>query len=269
MTVPEKPKDTIDFGLCVAASFGKINTTVMVEWFELHKILGIKEFNIYNVSMHSSMQKVLQHYVSEGVLNLHHMPPIIPNDDALTAYMNSLPSLNHCLYTNMYRYKYLVIVDFDEFIIPKGKHVFNYTDLMKRLHTNNKQDDWSSFTFRNEFFFYEYPPDTNQPEHLPVMRQRTRHSTTPKSYQKSISNPLNCMIESNHACEKGFEGTNKIGAPPEVATNHHYRNCDFPPVFVNGKCVYLKEAIPDDSVLKYKTELNKRVKSTLDAVGYI
>ena len=270
VTFPQKPEHTVDFGICVAPSFGKIHTEVMVEWFELHKILGVQEFNIYNVSMDDSIVPVLQYYISSGDLILHNISPIIPTTDDLTAYMNSLPVLNHCLFTNMYRYEHVVIVDFDEFITPKGKQTKTYTELISVI--NQKYDfpkTWTSLTFHNEFFFYDYPLDSNQPYYLPVLQRRLRYNTsTISQYPKSMLNPRNCMTAGNHNCMSAFPDTkDNIIIAAEIATNHHYRRCDFPPVYINGTCVYLKSAIPDDTMLKYKVTLDEKVKGVLEKLG--
>ena len=269
VTVPHKPEHTIDFGVCVAASYGKVDTAIMVEWFELHKILGIKEFNIYNVSMSESMKDVLQYYTSTGDLTLHHMSPIIPKNDDLTAYMNSLPTLNHCFFSNMYRYKHVVIVDFDEFITPKEDRDINYSvlvDTIKQLYhsTNN----WTSLVFYNEFFLYDYPPDKDYPKYLPVLQQRLHYATSPAyKYSKSISNPQTCLIVSNHQCVKAFPNV-----PPwtvvsaKIATSHHYRECDF---LQNGKLLDLNAAIPDDTMLRYKVKLENIVQPILKKLHHL
>ena len=177
VTVPQKSKHTIDFDVCVAASFGHVDIATVVQWFELHKMLGIKEFNIYNVSLSSSMQEVLQYYTSTGDLTLHHMSPIIPKSDDWTAYMNSLPTLNHCFFTNMYRYEHVMIIDLDEFITPKGSEDINYTVLVQNIKQKYKlTKKWATIVFANEYFFYNYPPDKTQPNYLPFSQTKTPES---------------------------------------------------------------------------------------------
>ena len=267
VTVPVKPEHTIDFGVCVAASFGNVDTAVMVQWFELHKILGVKEFNIYNVSMSASMNDVLQYYISTGDLILRHMSPIIPTDDDWTAYMNSLPTLNHCFFTNMYRYEHVVIVDFDEFITPKGERTLNYPELLTNI---KKKHSWTCFTFNNELFFYDYPPDKAQPDYLTVLQQRLRNTTSLQNKgSKSISNPQNCMIAGNHQCVKRFPHVKYYTLiKPEIASNHHYRKCNYSPVYKNGKCLFLETSVIDDTMLKYKRKLGQMAKPILEKLGY-
>ena len=268
VTVPQKSNHTIDFGVCVAASYGHVDIATVVQWFELHKMLGVKEFNIYNVSVSSSMKEVLQYYTSTGDLTLHHMSPIIPKSDDWTTYMNSLPTLNHCFFTNMYRYEHVIIVDLDEFITPKGSENINYTILVHNIKQKYKLGKkWTTVVFANEYFFYDYSPDKTQPNYLPFLRQRLRKATTPFFKRvKSMSNPRMCMFVGNHECVKRFPGTKvHTVVAPEIATNHHYRHCYFPP---NGTCSTLKPSILDDAMLKYGLQLDRRVRPILEDLHY-
>ena len=270
VTVPLKPKQTIDFGVCVAGSYGKLDTAVMVEWFELNKILGVKEFNIYNVSLSESMNDILQYYTSTGDLILHHMSPMIPKDDDWTAYMNSLPTLNHCFFTNMYRYEHVLVIDFDEVIIPKAGKNVTYTVLVQEIKEKyNVQKNWTTLTFYNEYFFYEHPPDMNQPSYLPALRHRLRNTTSPlHSHPKSMSNPQNCLFVGNHQCVRAFPNTTSYTfVEPEIATNHHYRLCNFPP---NRTCspFDLTQTVADDAILAYKVKLDQNVIPVLKKLQY-
>ena len=245
-----------------------MDIATVVQWFELHKMLGVKEFNIYNVSVSSSMKDVFRYYTSTGDLILHHMPPIIPKDDPLTVYMNSLPTLNHCFLTNMYRYEHVMVVDLDEFITPKGSEDMNYTVLVKNMKQKYKlTKSWTTIVFANEYFFYDYDPDKTQPNYLPFLRQRLRKATTPFfKHVKSMSNPRTCMLVGNHQCVKRFPHTiDHTAVAPEIATNHHYRYCNFPSI---GKCSPLKPPIPDNTMLKYGVKLDKIVQPILEELHY-
>ena len=63
---PEKPSVFAhEFGVCVSSSFGTLrnnNVTWMTEWFEFHKLLGVTEIHIYNVTLRAEpqMQRLLE-----------------------------------------------------------------------------------------------------------------------------------------------------------------------------------------------------------------
>ena len=271
--VPEKPPQINDFGICVGPSFGIIDPVKLVEWFELHKILGIKEFNIYNVSLSTNMNQVFRYYTSTKELVLNHMSPVIPNSGYVGAHLNTMPVLNHCLLKNMYRYQYIVVVDFDEYITPKSANIHNYTQLMSMLDQKYNHKPWKAYTFYNQYFFLDYPPDKSQPDYLQVLQQRIRFNTSEYLYSpKSFINPTNCMLVQPHYCAKSLpnvKGFIRTVIPETVATNHHYRRCSFSKTVKHyGKCPeYVKKEIHDDTMLRYEQELKRNVKTALAAMG--
>ena len=270
VTVPEKPTTPLDFGVCVGPSFGHLDEAKIVEWFELYKIFGVKEFNIYNVSLDAGLKRVFSHYISNEELIVNEMPSIIPVYNLDTAHLNTLPADNHCLFTNMYRYKHIVVVDFDEYITPKQNNT--YSQLVDILDKKHKDKVWSSYTFFNQYFFNGYPSDNSQPEYLTVLQKRIRYKTsefmlTPKSF----INPHNCMLFMPHHCFKPYPGIPPItSVPADLATNQHYRACGYPTFSKHyGKCEeHLKTRIPDDTMLRYKSELEAKVKQVLATIGY-
>ena len=271
VTVPQKPSKTIDFGICVGPSFGRLDEAKLVEWFELNKILGVKEFNIYNVSLDANIKSVFTYYISKKELILNEMPSIIPRYDHIAAHLNTLPVDNHCLFTNMYRYKQIVVVDFDEFITPKQN--ITYSQLIDKLNAKHKNKDWSSYMFFNQYFFNGYPSDTSQPEYSTVLRKRIRYHTSDYMYSpKSFINPQNCKLFMPHYCFESFLGGNNLitSVPADLAANHHYRECHYPSSSqYRGKCEeHLKTRVPDDTMLRYKGVLEAKVKQVLAHIGY-
>jgi len=67
----------IEFGVCVAISFGHIPTPAFVEWMELTWMLGVREFNVYDAGM-VNMSDVFDLYIRRGWLIVHPMPPPVP-----------------------------------------------------------------------------------------------------------------------------------------------------------------------------------------------
>jgi Glycosyltransferase family 92 len=80
--------------------------------------------------------------------------------------VSSPASLNDCLLRNMYRYRYVVVIDFDEVIIPRSYE--NYStmlDEIERLSEGNQKPgngknrsslQHHTYTFRNAYFFRQY-----------------------------------------------------------------------------------------------------------------
>ena len=73
-------------GVCVAVSFGSLPVSELVEWFELNRMLGIDEFNVYNATLTSQFDPVFDYYSHRvGVLNVHQMvPPVVDKSTGVT-----------------------------------------------------------------------------------------------------------------------------------------------------------------------------------------
>ena len=59
--------------------------------------------------------------------------------------------MNHCLYTNMYEYKFVLGLDVDEVLFPVQDNTWQ--QLLKRA---NMTDDTPSLSVRNVYFFKDW-----------------------------------------------------------------------------------------------------------------
>jgi Glycosyltransferase family 92 len=71
---PIRSEPEHEFGVCVAIAFGHVPLAEFVEWIELHRMLGVTEFNIYDAGM-VNMSTVFDYYAKLGLLKVHSMPP--------------------------------------------------------------------------------------------------------------------------------------------------------------------------------------------------
>jgi len=82
-------------------------------------------------------------------------------------------SLNDCVMRNVYRYRYAVVIDFDEVIVPRFHD--DYTQMV--AHINRKfrlKDRPYTYTFLNTYFFLSFQQDTQQPSYMRSFRFRRR-----------------------------------------------------------------------------------------------
>lgn len=116
------------FGVCVKAlDFPDQDLSLrLIEWIELLKLVGVTRIHMYNYAVHPNIQKVLDFYYKEGVINVGMLtlPNSFPNDPKLRhiyllknilrkRHIEILP-YNDCLYRNFHRYKYIALLDVDE-----------------------------------------------------------------------------------------------------------------------------------------------------------
>ena len=69
----------------MVVAFGSIPVAMFVEWMELNRLLGITEFNVYDVNM-MNMSKVFDYYTEDGLLLVHQFSPAV---DSTSRWMGS------------------------------------------------------------------------------------------------------------------------------------------------------------------------------------
>ena len=251
-----------EFGICVAIAFGSVDTAEFVEWMEFHRLLGVTEFNIYDGDISGDMDEVFQYYTRLGWLRVHKMPPAVDEISYGAVKLSSPASLNDCMLRNVYRYRYMIVIDFDEFIVPKVK--LNYHDLLEEINKENKlSEPWMSYTFRNTYFLKDFEIDTAQPENAHTLRFRHRARPSRAFYAaKSFIDPRRCFSVFNHYCYIRFPKSDKkfsIDVRPDLAACHHYRKCN-----IKDCDTLKKEDTLDDIMLSYKDKLVTRINTALD-----
>ena len=265
--VPEVPEQQIEFGSCIVNSYGHIDFGVTAEWFELMKLFGVSEFNICNSSMKPGMGNILRHYKDENLLQVWHWPPPVPSSGWLGSLLGDIEGLTDCMLRNMYKYKYIIITDFDEFIVPRMHK--NYSSMLQYInHQYHLTEPFKSYSFRNVYYFQDDKVDESQPKYLTTMKLQRR--LNPSGYlfkQKSIINPLHCISVFSHYCKVDFPNSEgfTIDVPTDIAMSHHYRKCSYEP----EECDYfLKMSFKDDFMLRFKSQIVGSVEQVLQKAGY-
>ena len=261
----------IEFGLCVVNGHGPFTPQEMVEWFEFYRLMGVKEFNLYNTS-YRGVDDVLDYYVRNNILVLDQIPHPLGPDDGLLEYSVKkirnlrITCLNDCMLRNMHRYRYLVVVDHDEFIVPRG-NITNFHDLIKEsLAAIDAKEEVMSIGFQNTYFFKSFPPDLYKPQHMKTLRFRHRTKPlAPYTSSKSILKPDFCFNIMNHYCNQFlpfYSGKVSYFCPSRLAMSHHYRFCG--KFMRTPSCSRLHgERIADDVMLKFEQPFVTNVENIL------
>ena len=267
--IPMKSTKQHDFGVCVAVSYGEIIVSEFVEWIELMRLFGVTEFNIYNGSLSDGINMAFSYYIEQGVLNVLSLPPAVHDWSRKSVKLSNDVSLNDCMMRNMYRYRYMIVVDLDEIIVPRLHE--NYSSMLRAIDVmEGHSSPWRSYSFRNALFYKHFRQDTSQPWYLRTMRYQNR--IKPSGFlnaPKSFIDPRTCLSVFNHYCYNCFDYPNgpwTIDVNTSIALSHHYRTCTLSEVECKNMSA---EAIKDDILLKYKTSLDTRVKIVLKAFGVI
>lgn len=252
----------------------QIDPYKLVEWFEVNKVLGVTEFNVYCNHVDETSLKALYFYQNEGILNLHFVPTPHYEDTRNGNVVSSALSLNDCMYRNIYRYKWMVVVDLDEIIIPKKAH--NYHDLIqdiKQYHKLDSSKDPGTYIFRNEYFYVgcDFPmsaADENGPRKSIMMRHfhrlpANRFLYTPKSFHSM----MHCEAVFNHYCLHKLKGkqppAHQLDVNATIGTNHHYRK-----TYSQKNCQETKlKAIVDRTLYRFRKKAGERYEEVLTKLG--
>ncbi|KAK1802536.1 hypothetical protein P4O66_004192 [Electrophorus voltai] len=118
-----------NFTVCISNLFeGYNNVLQFVQTVEMYKLLGVQHIVIYNMSCGPDLEKLLQHYKREGIVEIVSWPidkflnpskgwNFVEHGGDLH-YYGQLVTLNECIYRNMYQSKYVLLNDIDEIIMP-------------------------------------------------------------------------------------------------------------------------------------------------------
>jgi len=237
-----------DLGVCVKPMFGYNKTQELIEFIEMNKILGVTGFTFYNRSLSPEVSCVLRHYQQQDQgQEVEVMPWQGLKVDSQTEIRTEglFAGLNDCLYRNMNRFKYLMLIDLDELIVPHSDNIRTIPEMIHHLNTNKvytksgqllklPRTGVSSYSFQNAFFYLQFEDDPETPpgkagaSALRVLRKTRRKSKVNPQKQRSkyICVPRNVKEAGNHFVWE-FSRGNNVNVPTEVGLLHHYRVCEF------------------------------------------
>ena len=259
--LPDKATVKRNLAVCVCASYSYVNPHWLIEWVELHRILGVDKIFTYNKTLDDRSAQVLQHYVEEGFVDFKQTRPFFDLEGRDGAQLHKTPTINDCMYRNMHSFHKILVIDFDEVIIPR--HVSNYKDLLTQLGINYPETQ--QFVFLNGFFYLEFPPNNSDSNRgLISLTHPARDPTGNMDSVKTIINPLTCIKMHNHYCwlstsdvEDEYKTVNM-----SVALKHHYKKCAFrkerEPVC---KDIIKSDYVYDSSIYRFKDQLISNVEA--------
>ncbi|XP_059469052.1 uncharacterized protein LOC132192879 [Neocloeon triangulifer] len=190
----------------------------LVEWLELHKILGADKIVIYELQVHPNTSKVLEHYVQSGFVELvkTSLPGFYSNvPDLMSLFLvenlhvqifQEVIQYNDCLYKYMNMYNFIVLVDMDEVILPLSSDTWYDLIYKKTIPKVNDTDKIpAAFVARNLIFaddkaeIKDWYPDIPKYMHLLQNVQRNVNYTFPPGDGvKSFHDPQIVFALHNH-----------------------------------------------------------------------
>ncbi|KAK9497191.1 hypothetical protein O3M35_004556 [Rhynocoris fuscipes] len=188
---------------------------------------------------------------------------------------NELIPYNDCLYRNMYKYEYLVLLDIDEIIMPlKVGNWRELMDIVLKKALGIKNETRASYNVRNVYFLDDLSHKHGWFENIPRYHHmlqhvyRSKNFTKPNQYVKCFHNPERVVTLHNHfplACLGS--GCTSYGIETTDAQLQHYR-ADCVKSLKKSCSDYRKNSIKDTTIWKYKDKLIENSKIALEKLGF-
>ena len=223
-----------NFTVCLGPLYDYKDENVLTEFIEMHRILGVEKFAIYNQSIKANMLPVLQLYSKLELIDL--LPLTLPIGDVDIYYHAQVMMMNDCLYRYMFRSKYIAFVDSDEMIIPRKD--YTWTELVTRLERQQQQRNISTcgFLFQCMIFNTVLPDDEETQsagfkyfnsdafKATSLMKtKREEYIRRPPRRSKVIVSPRLVEFMFTHYVFSAIGDSVQYYVPHQVAALHHYR----------------------------------------------
>ncbi|CAL4137470.1 unnamed protein product [Meganyctiphanes norvegica] len=240
------------FAVCIKPlHFEYNNVNQIIEFIELNKLLGVEHFTMYNHTIGPDVDCILKKYQKQGLLDIHPWTLEMKSQKEIRT-EGLFAALNDCLYRYMYKYKYILMIDLDEFIVPHSNTTL--PDLMSYLHTKADARKIGAISFQNSFFYLQWPDDPSSaslPPLVTLRKTRRRQRFHPhKQRSKYIAVTPYVVEAGNHFVWEFLPGKGTLNVPNDVAFLHHYRVCEF-----GGDDCVRNPRTTDTSMYRYKDKL--------------
>lgn len=289
---PAEGEEKKKFAVCVKGlDFPDDDLSVrLIEWIELLTTLGADKIFLYNLEVHPNVTKVLEHYTSQGKVDVTpiSLPGHQPNLPVLqhmylksklnNKRQNELIPYNDCLYRNMYRYEYVALLDIDEVIMPiKHNNWAEMMDEVVKASLKVKNETRASWNFRNVYFMDEMT-DLHEPQHFssipPYLHMlqhvyRSANYTKPGQYVKCFHNPQKALILHNHF-PLGCLGGVCTSYPVDTGLGHlqHYRSDCVNTLKKSCKNDFKSVSVKDTTIWRWKDQVIHKTSDALLKLGF-
>ncbi|XP_074662798.1 uncharacterized protein LOC141915232 [Tubulanus polymorphus] len=205
------------FGVCLPPLFGTTSVNRLVEYIELHKLLGVEKFVMYKYDGYSNeVARVIENYVSQELIDLipWSLPSVVRHRSRLW-YHGQIIAINDCLYRTMNDFMYVSFSDLDEFLIPQNHITWN--QLFSSLDSTNV----SGYCFHSTFFNPSPKPSSS----LITTSNYLRTKMTSSVRSKCVVIPERVFEKGIHHISKPVAHYKSLSLAPSIGVYHHYRNC--------------------------------------------
>jgi hypothetical protein len=242
------------------------------------RVSGAEKINFYEFKVHPNTKKLLEYYEAKGQIevtpltlvgdysNHPYLQDRFLHKKILQRRLQEVIPYNDCLYKHLQEFKYVVLLDTDEVIVPAED---TWVELIATL--NNTLGKRSSYIARNIYFLdshlHEHSWFEGIPKYMHMLQHvyRAENYTKPGYFIKGFHDTDLVTALHNHFPYSCLGGCKHTSIDLELAHLQHYRaDC-----VREIKCDAMKEnSIMDTRVWNFKDELIGRVERALDDLGF-
>lgn len=263
-----------NLAVCIKSMKGVFKPERLIEWIETLSIVGVEHFYIYDSGLDATARYVFDYYSHlVDVINFPYSSALLRlaniryNIDPVERYSLLqhiyLISFNDCLYRHYKQFKYLMIIDLDEMILPtNGLSIIPVLDDLSKTYKKN-----TAFTFMTAWHFEDMGPVKGISSNL-YFQKFSKAGPPIDNQPKSIVRTKNSVLIQWHAVSKPVNRNLRIAWESHGYT-HHFR----------GKCVdkfdkktcktMLSSFKVDPTVSRYRNLVKDRVKRTLNQLQLV
>ena len=192
-----------------------------IEWVELNRILGANHVTVYNHSIGQDMDRALRLFEKKGLVEIIQWK--LPMEGIY--YYAEYAAINDCLLRNRFKSKYMINSDMDELIIPHGRDIFTWNEMLQQLPQESANSFVSAFFHRTEHLKKVSIVDK-------TVRKNTSNLLTLKNFirDKEFNRErVKYMVNSDTAQRMGIHNAfdlrwgRQVTVDPSVGFMHHYR----------------------------------------------
>ncbi|XP_067140334.1 beta-1,4-galactosyltransferase galt-1-like [Centruroides vittatus] len=216
-----------NLAVCIRPLYGPFNQSVsLIEFVNYYNAAGVDHFYFYTQDIVPEIYQLFKFILNEGKISISLLNWNIGLDSELIHESGQLAHIQDCILRSRNNFRYVILVDLDEFIIP------HYQDNLKEMLYNldAKYNNVGSYVFPMAFFCDEYIfQERKSFGNFPFItlsnfiRQKTLWYYHERS--KTIVNPAVVKIGGIHFVWKHFDTYREVRVSGDVALLNHYRSC--------------------------------------------
>ncbi|CAN7989063.1 unnamed protein product, partial [Ixodes hexagonus] len=215
--------------VCVKPIYDKFNElSLITEFIGYYTSMGVSRFDLYISDVSRGTQLLLSRLRGHSgtLIKLHRWN--LKVDKAYIWYKGQLAAIQDCIYRSWSFSEYVIIVDFDEFLVPKKKRTI--LEALLVIESRTGKNLLGSMVVQNQFFCTEYPYNSALlRQKPPLLSQITsaREATPWKHYARSkyIMRPNATIAGGVHYVLEHHPGVQELLIPMDEMVLHHYRTC--------------------------------------------